>query len=93
MADKTLITKPLAAAMGIALASALATATTVVADDNPFAIADLDSGYMLAAHQAGDDGQSGDKGGEGSCGEKGKEGSCGEKGKEGSCGEKGKEGS
>ena len=95
MADKTLITRPVAAAVGVAFVSSLAASTTAAADDNPFAVAELDSGYMLAAHHEGEEGKCGegkcgsDKGHEGSCGEKGKEGSCGEKGKEGSCGEKG----
>jgi len=97
MADKTLITKPVAAAVGVAFVSSLAVSTTAVADDNPFAMADLDSGYTLAGNHEDEEGKCGegkcgDKGEEGSCGEKGEEGSCGEKGAEGSCGEKGEEG-
>ena len=88
MADKTLITKPVTAALGVAFVSSLAVSTTAVADDNPFAMADLDSGYLLAGGHEGEEG----KCGEGKCGEKGEEGSCGEKGEEGSCGEKGEEG-
>ena len=88
MADNTLITKPVAAAVGVAFVSSLAVSTTAVADDNPFAMADLDSGYLLADNHEGEEG----KCGEGKCGEKGEEGACGEKGEEGACGEKGEEG-
>jgi uncharacterized low-complexity protein len=88
MSEKTMITKPLAAAIGAAFVSSLAVSTTAVAADNPFAMADLDSGYMLADGHKGEEG----KCGEGKCGEKGEEGKCGEKGEEGSCGEKGEEG-
>jgi uncharacterized low-complexity protein len=84
MSEKTMITKPLAAAIGAAFVSSLAVSTTAVAADNPFAMADLDSGYMLADGHKGEEG----KCGEGKCGEKGEEGKCGEKGEEGSCGEK-----
>jgi uncharacterized low-complexity protein len=83
MADKTLITKPVTAALGVAFVSSLAVSTSAVADDNPFAMADLDSGYLLADGHEGEEG----KCGEGKCGEKGEEGSCGEKGEEGKCGE------
>ena len=71
MADKTIITKSVAAAVGVAFVSSLAASTA--AADNPFALAELDSGYLLA----GDD-----KAEEGTCGEKGEEGKCGE----GKCG-------
>ena len=83
MADKTLITKPLAAAVGVAFVSSVAVSTTAVAADNPFAMAELDSGYTLASSHGGEEG----KCGEGKCGEKGEEGACGEKGEEGKCGE------
>lgn len=97
MSDKNLMIKPVAAAVGVAFLTSLAVSSTAVADDNPFAAADLDSGFLLA----GDDGDSEGKCGEGKCGEgkcgddKGEEGSCGEdKGEEGSCGgDKGEEGS
>jgi uncharacterized low-complexity protein len=97
MADKTPITKPVAAAVGVAFVSSLAVSTTAVADDNPFAMADLDSGYLLAGNHEGEEGKCGEgkcgeKGEEGKCGEKGEEGKCGEKGEEGACGEKGEEG-
>ena len=88
MTDKTTITKPVAAAVGVAFVSSLAVSTTAAAADNPFEMADLDSGYMLASSHEGEEG----KCGEGKCGEKGEEGSCGEKGEEGACGEKGEEG-
>ena len=98
MANKLMIVKPVAAAVGVAFVSSLFISSSVVADDNPFSTADLDSGYMLADDK-GEEGKcgegkcGGDKGEEGACGEKGEEGSCGEKGEEGSCGEKGEEGS
>jgi uncharacterized low-complexity protein len=98
MAIKSMIVKPVAAAVGVAFVASLAASTTVVAADNPFSTADLDAGYQLAGDKdkegkCGEGKCGGDKGEEGSCGEKGHEGSCGEKGHEGSCGEKGKEGS
>ena len=97
MAEKTMITKPVAAAVGVAFVSSIAVSATAVADDNPFAMADLDSGYMLASSHEGEEGKCGEgkcgeKGKEGACGEKGHEGAGGEKGHEGACGEKGKEG-
>ena len=98
MAKNSKFVNPVAAAVGVAFVSSLATSTSVVADDNPFSTADLDAGYQLAGEK-GEEGKCGegkcgaDKGAEGSCGEKGAEGSCGEKGAEGSCGEKGAEGS
>ncbi|MDT8319836.1 MAG: hypothetical protein RQ826_04850 [Xanthomonadales bacterium] len=95
MADKSMINKPVAAAIGVAFVSSMAAATIAVADSNPFEAAELDTGYMLAGDKAGEEGKcgegkcGGDKGEEGSCGEdKGEEGSCGEdKGEEGKCGE------
>jgi len=101
MANKTMIVKPVAAAVGVAFVSSLAFSSTAVADDNPFEATDLDSGYMLAGGDKGEEG----KCGEGKCGgDKGEEGSCGDdkaegKGEEGKCGEgkcggdKGEEGS
>ena len=71
------VVKPVALAVGAALASSFAIGSTASADgaDNPFEMSALSTGYMIG------------KGGEGSCGE----GSCGgdkeEKGGEGSCGE------
>ena len=73
-------TKPLAAAIGLAMAGTLA-AGSAVAAENPFGLSELDSGYMqlASAHGAGEG-----KCGEGKCGgEKSTmEGKCGE----GKCG-------
>jgi uncharacterized low-complexity protein len=97
MSDKNTLLKPIAAAIGVAFVSSVAFSSASFANensgDNPFAMTDLSSGYMLA----GDEGHEGEEGkcGEGKCGEdKGKEGKCGEgKCGEGKCGEdKGKEG-
>ena len=85
MANNSKNVNPVAAAVGVAFVSSLATSSTVLADDNPFSTADLDAGYQLA----GEKGEEG-KCGEGKCGgDKAKEGSCGEnhKGEEGKCGE------
>ena len=90
MAHKTIMTKSVAAAVGVAFVSSLAASTAVA--DNPFELTELDSGYMLAGDDKAEEGTCGEKGEEGACGEKGKEGACGEKGKEGACGEKGEEG-
>ena len=96
MAIKKQIIKPVAAAVGVAFVSSLAISATAHADENPFAMSDLDTGYMLAAHHGKGEGG---KCGEGKCGEghgdgdKGEEGKCGEghgdddKGEEGKCGE------
>ena len=78
------IAKPVAIAVGAALAGSFAVTGVAVADTgaSPFATTTLSAGYMLGA-------------GEGSCGgDKGEEGSCGgDKGEEGSCGgDKGEEG-
>ncbi len=94
MANKTMIVKPIAPAVGVAFVASLDFSSTAVADDNPFASADLDNGYMMAGGEKGEEGKcgegkcGGDKGEEGSCGgDKGEEGSCGgDKGEEGSCG-------
>ena len=98
------ISKPLSIAIGAVMVGGLAATGSVSAginaDENPFAMEELRSGYLIAgSHKEGGcgEGKCGEdkKGGEGSCGEdKGGEGSCGEdKGGEGSCGEdKGGEG-
>ena len=102
------IAKPVAIAVGAALAGSFAVTGVASADTgaSPFAMTTLAAGYMLGA---GEGSCGGDKGEEGSCGgDKGEEGSCGgdkegegeEKGEEGSCGgdkegegeEKGEEG-
>jgi len=100
MPEKTMLIKPVAAAVGFAFVSSLTITSTVAASDNPFAAADLDSGYLFAGEGDTQEGKCGeDKGedgkcGEGKCGEnKGEDGKCGEgkcgenKGEEGKCGE------
>ena len=83
MAEKKMI-KPIALAVGTALAGSFAIAGTVNAADtaqSPFSISNLEVGYMLADREGS---CGGDKEGEGKCGE----GSCGEdKEGEGKCGE------
>ena len=85
MSEKKII-KPVALAVGLALAGTFAISGVVNADtvENPFSMSTLSAGYMLGASE-GSCGE--DKKAEGSCGE----GSCGadaeEKGAEGSCGE------
>ena len=91
MAEKKII-KPVALAVGMALAGSFAISGAVNATDtaeSPFSISNLEVGYMLGEGE----GSCGEKEGEGSCGEKEGEGSCGEKEGEGSCGEKEGEGS
>lgn len=69
--------RPLAAAIGTAVVASLASIATANADQNPFGMTELSSGYMVAEHGEG-------KCGEGKCGEgKEAEGKCGE----GKCGE------
>ena len=106
MSEKTLINRPVAAAVGVAFVSSMAVSATAMAAENPFEAAELDSGYMLAGGHKGEEGKcgegkcGGEKDAEGSCGgEKAEEGKCGEgkcggeKGAEGSCGgEKAEEG-
>ena len=92
MAEKKMI-KPVALAVGAALAGSFAIAGTVNAADaaeSPFKMSSLEVGYMLGEGEGscgeGSCGEGKDKKGEGACGE----GSCGEskdeKG-EGACGE------
>ncbi len=90
MSEKKII-KPVALAVGAALAGTFAISGAVNAEvlDNPFEMSALSSGYMLGAGEGSCGGDTDDKKGEGSCGEKEGEGSCGEKEGEGSCGEKG----
>lgn len=91
MSEKKVI-KPIALAVGAALAGTFAISGTVNADsiDSPFEMSNLTVGYMLGE---GEGSCGGDKDAEGSCGEKDGEGSCGEKDGEkdgeGSCGESG----
>jgi len=98
MAEKKAI-KPVALAVGAALAGSFAISGTVNAAntaESPFSISNLEAGYMVSWGE-GEGRCGGDKdkkkGAEGSCGEKDAEGSCGEKDAEGSCGEKDAEGS
>ncbi len=98
MSEKKVV-KPVALAVGAALASSFAIGGVANADtiDNPFAMSALSAGYMLAAGEGScggdkkDEGKcGGDKEGEGSCGgDKEGEGSCGgdKKDAEGKCGE------
>jgi uncharacterized low-complexity protein len=85
--------KPVALAIGAAMATTLAAAN--VAQAAPFVATDLAQGYAQFMGEGSCGGEKGKEGkcGEGKCGgekkegEKGKEGSCGgEKGKEGKCG-------
>jgi len=93
MSEKKII-KPVALAVGAALAGTFAISGAVNADsiDSPFEISTLSVGYMLGEAEGACGGDKGDeKEGEGSCGE----GSCGgdkegeghDKEGEGSCGE------
>jgi uncharacterized low-complexity protein len=87
MSVKTMLVKPVAAAVGVAFVTSLAISTTALAADNPFAAADLDRGYLVAGEgeAEGEEGKAEEgKCGEGKCGEdKAEEGKCGE----GKCGE------
>jgi uncharacterized low-complexity protein len=85
MSDKLTI-KPLAIAAGAAFITSLASTTVANAAENPFAMSDLSSGYMVAEAAEGKCGEGMKKEGEGKCGEgmkKEGEGKCGE----GKCGE------
>ncbi|NND46175.1 MAG: hypothetical protein HKN55_00795 [Woeseiaceae bacterium] len=95
MSEKKIV-KPVALAVGAALAGTFALGGAVNADtvENPFAMSTLTAGYMLGTTEGSCGGDKGEeKEGEGSCGEgscggdKEGEGSCGEKEGEGSCGE------
>jgi len=88
MADKKVV-KPLALAVGAALAGSFAIGGAVNAADtgaSPFAISSLSAGYMLGD---GEGSCGADKKGEGACGDDKKgEGACGDDKKgEGSCGD------
>jgi uncharacterized low-complexity protein len=89
--SKRVIKKPVALAIGAALATSIAAAG--VAQASSFAVSALGSGYMLAAGEGGgEEGKPADcegKCGEGKCGEgKCGEGKCGQ----GKCGKEGAEG-
>jgi len=87
MAKKSMMIKPVAAAVGLAFVSSLAISTTVSAGDNPFSLSDLHAGYMVADADMDKEADM-DKGKDGKCGE----GKCGDKAKDkgddGSCGDK-----
>ena len=89
--SKKKIIKPVALAVGAALAGSFAISGAVNATDtaeSPFSISSLQVGYMLGEGEGSCGSDTDDKKGEGSCGEGGDkkgEGSCGE----GSCGEAG----
>jgi len=89
MSKKTEL-KPLAAAVGAALAASVFTIPAANAEENPFEITTLSSGYMVADAEGncgeGKCGEGKMKDAEGNCGE----GKCGEgkmKDAEGNCGE------
>ena len=95
MSDKQ-VAKPVALAVGAALAGSFALTSAVSADTgaNPFAMQSLTAGYMLGAGEGSCGGDKEGKGEEGKCGEgkcggdKAGEGSCGgDKDAEGKCGE------
>jgi len=97
-------TNVLTLAMGTAFAASLVSAPLANADENPFKMESLKSGYQVASADKAKDGKcgegkcGGDKKKEGACGgdKKDKEGACGgdKKDKEGACGgDKKKEGS
>jgi len=77
--------KPLALAVGAAFVTSLASATVANAAENPFAMSDMSSGYMVAEMTEGKHGEGMKMEGEGKCGGdkmKKAEGKCGE----GKCG-------
>ncbi|HSN51136.1 MAG TPA: hypothetical protein VLS87_01300, partial [Woeseiaceae bacterium] len=90
MSDKKVV-KPVALAVGAALASTFAIGGIANADtvDNPFAMSALSAGYMLGAGEGSCGGDKEGKDKEGACGgDKEGEGSCGgDKKGEGACGE------
>jgi len=85
-----LVKSPLSIAVSAALSVSVACIPSVNADQNPFAMKELNSGYMQFAEGKCGEGKCGEsKAKEGKCGEgKCGEGKCGEsKAKEGKCGE------
>lgn len=91
--SKIKVAKPVALAVGAALAGSFAIGATASADTgaSPFAMTSLSAGYMLGAGEGNCGGDKGNKDAEGSCGgdkkDKDAEGSCGgDKDAEGSCG-------
>jgi hypothetical protein len=81
--------RPVALAVGAALAGSFAVTGVASADTgaSPFAMTSLSAGYMLGAGEGGCGGDKGEKA-EGACGgDKGAEGNCGgDKDAEGNCG-------
>jgi len=77
------VVKPIALAVGVALAGAFAIGSVASAEavDNPFEMSTLTAGYMLGEGEGSCGGDKKDKDGEGSCGgddhDKDGEGSCG----------------
>ena len=96
MSEKKVL-KPVALAVGAALASSFALGGFAIADtaENPFEMSSLSAGYMLGAGEGTCGGDKEGKEAEGSCGgdkeDKKAEGSCGgdkkDKDAEGSCGD------
>ena len=82
------IVKPVALAVGAALASTFAIGSVANGEtvDNPFEMSTLVAGYMLGEGEGSCGGDKGDKEGEGSCGEGSCGGDKGDKEGEGSCG-------
>ena len=75
MSEKQIHLKPLAIALGAAVFASVITVPVANADENPFSLMELSSGYEVAGAEG--------KCGEGKCGgDKDKEGKCGE----GKCG-------
>lgn len=87
------VVKPVALAVGAALAGSFALTGMATADtvDNPFEMSSLSAGYMLGAGEGSCGGDKEGKEAEGSCGEGScggdTEGDAGDKDAEGSCGE------
>jgi uncharacterized low-complexity protein len=88
MTQKTISIKPVAAAVGVAFVTSLIISSAALAADNPFTMIDLDSGYLLAGDEKGEEGKCGEgKCGEGKCGGEAKGAHGHAKGEEGKCGE------
>ncbi len=79
--SKKIKLNPVASALGISLTAAMAT-FPAQADQNPFGMTDIGTGYTISDKHEGKCGEG--KCGEGKCGHKDGEGKCGE----GKCGEK-----
>jgi len=87
--SKKMMSTPLTVALGAAFVTSLAGTSVANASENPFAMNQLSSGYVVADSHEGKCGEK--KAEEGKCGasKKAEEGKCGEKRKahEGKCGE------